>query len=82
MKTKSVAALGVAVTIIGASLEAGEQEWCKPACDWIADQPHVPHDSHTPTSVRSVFGWIASNDLSVSVEETVKLAEVIVAGRQ
>jgi hypothetical protein len=59
MKPKSVTAFGIAVTIVGAGLEA-EQEWCKPACDWIVEQPHVPHEPHTPTPTRVAIEFLTS----------------------
>ena len=67
MKTKRVTALGIAVTIVGASVEAGEQEWCKPACDWVAEQPHVPHDSHEPMPTRPVLEFLTSGSSSANV---------------
>ena len=67
MKTNRVTTFGIAVTIVGASLEAGEREWCKPACDWIAEQPHVPHDSHNPMPVRPVLEFVTSGSSSAHV---------------
>ena len=67
MKSKRITAFGICVTIVGASLEAGEQEWCKPACDWIAEQPHVPHDSHDPMPTRPALEFLTSGSSSASV---------------
>ena len=66
MKTRFTA-FGIAVTIVGASVEAGEQEWCKPACDWIAEQPHVPHDSHDPMPTRPALEFLTSGSSSANV---------------
>jgi hypothetical protein len=67
MNTKRVTALGIAVTFVGAGLEAGEQAWCKPACDWRAEQPHVPHEPDAPVSTRPVLEFLASGSSSAKV---------------
>src|SRR6266516_3185691 len=67
MKPKSVTAFGIAVRIVGASVAAGGQEWCKPACDWVAEQPHVPHDAHNPMPTRPSLEFLTSGSSSASV---------------
>ena len=67
MKTTRFTAFGIAVTIVGASVEAGDHEWCKRACDWIAEQPHVPHGSHEPLPTRPVVEFLASGSSSANV---------------
>lgn len=67
IKSQRITAFGICVTIVGASLEAREQEWCKPACGWIADQPHVPHDSHDPMPTRPALEFLTSGSSSASV---------------
>ena len=67
MTTKRVTAFGIAVTIVGASVEGGEQEWCKPNCDWIVEQPHVPHEPHAPSPTRPALEVLTSASSSPSV---------------
>ena len=67
MNPKRFTAFGVAVTIVGASLEAGDQEWCKPACDWIAEQPHVPHEPHEQMPTRPALEFTTSASSSANV---------------
>ena len=67
MNTKKVTAFGIAVTIIGSSVEGGEPEWCRPVCEWIVEQPHVPHGSHEPTPTAEPFEFVTSGSSSADV---------------
>jgi hypothetical protein len=66
MKCKGIA-LVVAVAIVGATLESGEQSPCEHACNWVADQPHVPHEPRVPIPTRAAIEFVASGSSAPNV---------------
>ena len=54
-KSEIVIASGLLPALAAGQLTVGEQKFCRPNCDAVLEQPHVPDEARDGTPVRETF---------------------------